>query len=268
MTCLQTLPFGAATFHFDPCGNQPTRIEFRLPSLRLALVERTQSLEGSEWERAGFYFLMGAGSESGGYRIYVGMSPSGVATRIKQHVKTKDWWDRALVIVADRQDGFQSSEVAWFEAAFVERLRRNAGQAVANKVQPVEATLPSWHERELEAQTIPIEAVLRLLGVLTYSSDPEIIEEEFDYTSSNTVENTSDGLTWLECALKVLSVDGRALHVSEIVNIIRESKLRDMAGAKTPEATLRRDLRQNALSENPKVEQTAPSTFRIKISSQ
>jgi hypothetical protein len=37
-----SVPFGAATFVFDQESSHPTRIEFRYPSLHLALLERGQ----------------------------------------------------------------------------------------------------------------------------------------------------------------------------------------------------------------------------------
>ena len=255
-----SVPFGAATFVFYQESSQPTRIEFRYPSLHLALLERGQRLSGPEWRRAGIYFLIGPGESTGSYRIYVGKSPSGVATRIAQHEATKDWWDRAVVVVADRRDGFTSAEVAWLEAEFVNRLRANVGEAVDNKNQPIENTLPSYMLPELEAQVQPIEAVLRLLGVLTVASEPEVLSDESDEQVA-TERPPVQQHTWLEAALLILPEDGSPLHVNEIVRRVIDRGLRDAANAKTPDATLRRDLRVNSVSDLPLVRQTAPSTF-------
>jgi hypothetical protein len=68
-------------------------------------------------------------------------------------------------------------------------------------------------------------------------------------------------LTWVEAALQVLPGDGSSLHVRDIVRLVREEGLRDLSNARTPEATLRRELRQESQREKPKVTQTAPSTF-------
>jgi len=254
------VPFGAATFVFDDAASRPTRIEFRYPSLHMALLERGQRLSGAGWERAGVYFLLGPGDSSGTYQVYVGKSPAGVASRIVQHEASKDWWDRALVVVAGRLEGFTSAEVAWLEAEFVARLRANVGQSVANRNQPTEGTLPSYMLPELEAQIHPIEAVLRLLGVLTTSSEPQIVTGEAGLASPEATAPASSR-TWLEAALLVLPEDGSPMHVKSILEEVRHRGLREFGDARTPDATLRRDLRINAQGESPKVAQTAPATF-------
>jgi len=119
----------------------------------------------------------------------------------------------------------------------------------------------------LEAHVAPIEAVLRLLGMLGVSAEPQIANddepEEADETSTDpdsTVRPRQE-LTWVETALQVLPGGGGSLHVRDIVRLVREEGLRDLSNARTPEATLRRDLRQESQREKPKVTQTAPSPF-------
>ncbi len=255
----QTFQFGAAQFVFDPTGRDGTRIKFRLPSLQLMLANRGQLPGGPEWRAAGIYFLFGAGDQVGTYRIYVGMAPAGVAKRVAEQEKLKDWWDRALLVVADRSGGFSTSEVAWLEARFIAKLRNELGQSVANKVQPTGDQLEPWIERELEAHVAPIEAVLRLLGMLSVSAEPQIAND--DEGSDADVEPVAPTLTWVQAALQVLPADGSGLHAREIVRLVREQGLRDLSDARTPEATLRRDLRQESQREAPKVTQVGPSTF-------
>jgi hypothetical protein len=258
-----TFQFGAAQFVFDPTGRDGTRIKFRLPSLQLLLVNRGQVSLGPEWNAAGIYFLFGAGDQVGSYRIYVGMAPAGVAKRVAEQEKRKEWWDRALLVVADRSGGFSTSEVAWLEARFIAKLRNELGQGVTNKVQPTGDQLEPWDEKVLEAHVAPIEAVLRLLGMLSVSAEPQIANDDLLEVNGEMgpPSHPRQELTWVEAALQVLPSDGESLHVREIVRLVRETGLRDLSGARTPEATLRRDLRQESQRENPKVVQTAPSTF-------
>ncbi len=255
----QTFQFGAAQFVFDPTGRDGTRIKFRLPSLQLMLANRGQLPVGPEWKSSGIYFLFGAGDQVGTYRIYVGMAPAGVAKRVGEQEKRKDWWDRALLVVADRSGGFSTSEVAWLEARFITKLRNELGQSVTNKVQPTGDQLEPWIEKELEAHVAPIEAVLRLLGMLSVSAEPQIAND--DEASDADVEPVAPALTWVQTALQVLPADGSGLHVREIVRLVREQGLRDLSHARTPEATLRRDLRQESQRETPRVTQVGPSTF-------
>lgn len=68
--------------------------------------------------------------------------------------------------------------------------------------------------------------------------------------------------TWLECAAVVLrDANGKCMHVKGIVEQVRARNLRDTSRAKTPEATLRRDLMQNANSEKPIVSIDGPARF-------
>lgn len=268
MTGLQTVPFGAATFIFDPSGADPTTIEFRYPALVLSLIERGQELTEEHWHKPGVYFLLGSGSQANTYRIYVGMAPTRLSRRISEQVRRKDWWDRALVVASDRRGGFSSAEVGWLEAAFIEKLRADLGETVANHVQPTEDTLPSWHQQELAAHLPPIEAVLKLLGVLTPAMESEIVTDDEADGDLVDVSREAPGrvpqpMTWLEAAARVLPADGTPLHITEIVRLAVESGLRDVSRSKTPEATVRRDLRAAIDKGDPRFRQTAPATFAL-----
>ena len=65
---------------------------------------------------------------------------------------------------------------------------------------------------ELEAQVQPIEAVLRLLGVLTVASEPEVLSDESEKQVA-TERTPVQQYTWLEAALLTLPEDGSPLHV-------------------------------------------------------
>ncbi len=137
----------------------------------------------------------------------------------------------------------------------------------ARRVQPTGDQLDPWFEKELEAHVAPIEAVLRLLDMLGVSAEPQIANDEDPEDSGDAAGGPvvspwpGQEFTWVEAALRVLPDDGSSLHVREIVRLVREAGLRDLSNARTPEATLRRDLRQESQRENPKVAQTASSTF-------
>lgn len=269
MTGLQSVPFGAATFIFDSSGENPTTIEFRYPALVLSHIERGQELTEEHWQKPGVYFLLGSGTQANTYRIYVGMAPTKLSRRISEQVRRKDWWDRALVVASDRRGGFSSSEVGWLEAAFIAKLRADLGETVDNHVQPAEDTLPFWHQQELAAHIPPIEAVLKLLGVLTPAMESEIVTDDEpgtappdgDAASVEAAGRVPQPVTWLEAAAQVLPADGTPLHVTEIVRLAVEVGLRDVSRSKTPEATLRRDLRMAIDKGDTRFRQTAPATF-------
>ena len=262
---MQSFQFGAAQFVFDPAGDSGTLIKFALPALQLMVVSRGQLPSDPVWRTPGIYFLFGAGDQVGTYRIYVGMAPTGVSKRVGEHERAKDWWDRALLVVADRSNGFTTSEVAWLEARFISKLRDELRHGVANKNQPSGDQLEPWKVRELEAHVAPVEAVLRLLGMLSVSSEPQIAnDEESDdepYLRATSSDRVIGNPTWVEAALCVLPVDGSSVHARDILRLIVDGAHRDTSGMRTPENTLRRDLRQEALREGGRVLQVGPSTF-------
>jgi hypothetical protein len=144
----------------------------------------------------------------------------------------------------------------------VTKLREDVGEHVDNRQQPHRHKLHIHEERELEAHVAPIEAILHLLGVLTPSLEPLLVEdaeENLDLTEA------VEGPTWLEAACAVLRGAGvEPMHVKDIMSAIRESDLRDLSTAKTPEATLRRDLRLDSQKPDGRVRQTAPATFSLR----
>ncbi len=265
----QSFQFGAAQFVFDPSGKSGTLIKFSYPALQLMVATRNQLPKDEVWKTPGVYFLFGAGDEVGSYRIYVGMAPAGVSKRVGEQEKQKDWWDRALLVVNDRSVGFTTSEVAWLEARFIAKLRTELGGTVQNKVQPTGDQLEHWKVRELEAHVAPIEAVLRLLGMLSVSAEPQIANDEetdepqFEQARTTPAPRIQGNPTWVEAALKVLPSDGTGTRAEDILRLIKEGNYRDMTGMRTPLNTLRRDLRQESLRENARVTQVGPATFAV-----
>jgi hypothetical protein len=70
--------------------------------VRVIEVPRSQLaefLKMPEAQQVGVYFLMGELSEAGLTRVYIGQSGN-VGTRLVQHNQTRDFWNRALVVIS------------------------------------------------------------------------------------------------------------------------------------------------------------------------
>ena len=84
----------------DPRGMRVAEITTRI--VRVIEVPRSQSadfLKMPEAQQVGVYFLMGELSEAGLPRAYIGQSGN-VGNRLVQHNQSKDFWNRALVVIS------------------------------------------------------------------------------------------------------------------------------------------------------------------------
>ena len=84
----------------DPRGIRVAEITTRI--VRVIEVPRSQLadfLKMPEAQQVGVYFLMGESSEAGLPRAYIGQSGN-VGNRLVQHNQSKDFWNRALVVIS------------------------------------------------------------------------------------------------------------------------------------------------------------------------
>lgn len=84
----------------DPRGMRVAEITTRI--VRVIEVPRSQLAEFikmPEAQQVGMYFLLGELSEAGLPRVYIGQSGN-VGNRLVQHNQSKDFWNRALVVIS------------------------------------------------------------------------------------------------------------------------------------------------------------------------
>lgn len=84
----------------DPRGMRVAEITTRI--VRVIEVPRSQLAEfikTPEAQQVGVYFLMGELSEAGFPRVYIGQSGK-LGSRLVQHNQSKDFWNRALVVIS------------------------------------------------------------------------------------------------------------------------------------------------------------------------
>lgn len=135
-------------------------------ALKMVLIDRENinSLNSEEWAAPGFYILLSrVEGNTGAWTAYVGKAPAGVKKRVSQHVKGKEFWNRALLVRKDTSNGFSSAEAGWLESRFYDLLDGSELCQLENTVKPVEDTLPQYVMAGLERSTQPVLAVLRLL---------------------------------------------------------------------------------------------------------
>ena len=134
-------------------------------ALRMAVVDR-QSVHGLDesWDVPGVYLLLDPVALGGSYGVYVGKAPAGLRTRLRQHLKKKEHWARALLVMRDTTHGWHSAQVGWLEGRLYDLLDGASLAELSNGNRPQDETLPAYDRIALEAAVTPIAAVLRLLG--------------------------------------------------------------------------------------------------------
>lgn len=135
-------------------------------ALRFAIVERDHALRISaeEWDRPGIYVLLDPPAADGSWGCYVGKAPAGIRTRLRDHLRNKDHWRRALLIQRDTTFGFNSAQVAWLEGRLYDLLDAAEDARPHNGNRPSDETLPPFERASLENAVLPISRILRLIG--------------------------------------------------------------------------------------------------------
>jgi len=141
--------------------------------LRMMLVNRESlGLLDDSWAVLGVYFLLGPfEGDPDLYRAYVGeVGKRTLLLRIKEHVDSKQWWSRALLI-ASASDEFNSAEIGWLEGRLYDVLNNAVAAEVMNKGRPGDDSLAQQDRGVLERYVEPIIAVLRACGASPDTAD-------------------------------------------------------------------------------------------------
>ncbi len=96
--------------------------------------------------------------------MYVGKAPSGVASRLRQHLKGKEAWSRALLVRRDTTYGFNSAQIGWLEGRLYDLFDAAENAVLNNENRPRDETLPPYDRQMLELVILPVTRVLRLVG--------------------------------------------------------------------------------------------------------
>jgi Domain of unknown function (DUF4357) len=137
----------------DPRGMRVAEITTRI--VRVIEVPRSQLadfLKMPEAQQVGVYFLTGELSEAGLPRVYIGQSGN-VGNRLVQHNQSKDFWNRALVVISLTNSMTQTHALflEWFAIAEATKAGRyslengNTG-ARPHTPAPLEADCHEMHE--------------------------------------------------------------------------------------------------------------------------
>lgn len=160
----------------------PLRIEFRHEALEMVVVDRDQwnAQTAKGWQSTGGYLLFGPPEDDGRgrYSVYVGKAaPGTVASRLNDHSRNREGWDRALLFRRTTDSGFNSTDMGWLEGRLFSVLSSSGYADLGNRATPGDDTISDWDRGALERVVTLILSVMRVLGFRSDEFDTEKADE-------------------------------------------------------------------------------------------
>lgn len=119
-----------------------------------------------ELRGAGIYILSGySNPEDELPTVYIGQADT-VVNRIDQHIKSKEFWDKAVVFVSDNK--INSTHAKWLEHALIKRLFEAGRSKVENGNSPLEPTISESEKAEMNVFLTEIYQTLPLGGLRAF----------------------------------------------------------------------------------------------------
>lgn len=143
----------------------------------------------SELSYAGIYILSGyAKSEDELPTIYVGQADS-VRKRIEQHIRSKDFWDRAVIFVSANK--LNATHAKWLEYALVKRAAEASRSILENGNNPQEPTISESERADMRVFLTEIYQTLPLVGLRAFEIPQSVVRP---LEKSHVTNNAKDTL--------------------------------------------------------------------------
>lgn len=101
--------------------------------------------------------------------VYVGQSMD-LATRIKQHLAGKDWWERAIVLTT-KDDSLNRSDIDYLESVLIDIANKNNKLDCDNKKKGNPQKVTRFRKVELEQYLEEAFLLMELIGVSVFCED-------------------------------------------------------------------------------------------------
>lgn len=157
-----TSSYGRLTLPDDQ--DDPIILDLRDSALEFAVCTRAAIARLPDlWCNAGVYILVGGVDADGRTQVYVGKA-SRLRDRLKDHVKNKPWWNRAILLQSKSREGFTTADAAWMEGDVIQRLLGWESVALENRAEPSDLSLSEHEVQWLDGVVSALFRVFRLLG--------------------------------------------------------------------------------------------------------
>ena len=123
---------------------------------------------------AGIYILSGYSKpEDELPTIYIGQADT-IKNRIEQHLKNKDFWEKAVIFVSDNK--INSTHAKWLEHKLIDRVFKANRSIVENGNNPQEPTISEAEQAEMQVFLTEIYQTLPLVGLRAFDVPKAVIE--------------------------------------------------------------------------------------------
>ena len=142
----------------------------------------------SEFSQAGIYILSGyAEPDDEIPTIYVGQADT-VRVRIDDHIKTKEFWDKAVVFVSASK--MNSTHARWLEYALIKQALEANRSILDNGNNPQEPTISESEKADMKVFLKEIYQTLPLVGMNAFEIPKTVARPEEQTHRSNNERNT------------------------------------------------------------------------------
>lgn len=125
--------------------------------------------------RTGVYLLLGdgeVGADGVRSKLYVGESDE-IASRLRQHLDKKDWWDRVVIITSQAQaQQLTKSQVRYLESQLITRAKTTGRVAIDNGTDPGFARLSEAETSNMNFFLEQLHVLLPAIGVDAFRGRP------------------------------------------------------------------------------------------------
>lgn len=168
------MPVTVAEVQIPRDPDAPVVFDLDVHAMKMGLIDRKslKALDPKTWNEPGIYVLLGTlgGSKT---QVYVGKSgggKQGVRGRLMTHNSNPttnakfDWW-RAVTVVRDTTDGFNSAQIGYLEGRLTSELKALPGMDVRSDRGDLDTSLSDAKRAALDAFVPSILAGLKLAGL-------------------------------------------------------------------------------------------------------
>ncbi|KKP36277.1 MAG: Excinuclease ABC, C subunit domain protein [Candidatus Roizmanbacteria bacterium GW2011_GWA2_32_13] len=141
---------------------------FAFPRTKWDQIKNRPELTG-----AGIYILTGySENEDELPTIYIGQADT-IKNRIEQHMKNKDFWDKAVIFVSNNK--INSTHAKWLEHKLIDRVLEANRSIVENSNSPQEPTISESEQAEMQVFLTEIYQTLPLVGLRAFEISKAVI---------------------------------------------------------------------------------------------